>query len=172
MALQIIMWSIYGVALIFSLTSLTGAPFVPSRAKELRQAFKELYKLGPNDLLVDLGSGDGIVLKIASEFGAKAVGIEINPFLIIYSKLRLLRNKNARVKSGNLFKAKFPPETTIVYAFSVGRDIEKIVNAIQQQADSIGRDLYVISYAFRIPQLKLIKGYRAYYLYKVKHVKN
>lgn len=165
------MWSIYVVALIFSLTSLTGAPYVPSRLAELKQAFKELYKLGPEDCLVDLGSGDGIVLKVASEYGAEAFGIEINPFLYLYSKLRLLREKKAHVKYGNLFKAKFPPNTTIVYAFSVGRDIVKIVEAVQQQANHLGRDLYIVSYAFRIPQLKLIKSHRAYYLYKVKHAK-
>ena len=45
--------------------------------------------VGPGDVLFDLGSGDGRILTMASkEFGAKAVGIEINPFLILWTKIK------------------------------------------------------------------------------------
>lgn len=47
---------------------------------------------GPSDLVVDLGSGDGrIVIAAAREFGARALGIELDPDLVEKSR------ENARV---------------------------------------------------------------------------
>lgn len=43
----------------------------------------EMAKVKPNDVVYDLGSGDGrIVITAAQKFGAKAIGIEIDPELI------------------------------------------------------------------------------------------
>jgi SAM-dependent methyltransferase len=43
----------------------------------------EMAKVRPNDLVYDLGSGDGrIVIAAAQQFKAKAIGIEIDPELI------------------------------------------------------------------------------------------
>ncbi len=43
----------------------------------------EMANVKPNDLVYDLGSGDGrIVIAAAQQFGAKAIGIEIDPELI------------------------------------------------------------------------------------------
>ena len=66
---------------LFLLTALRGAPYVPSRSRDLERAFDELYKLAADDLLVDIGSGDGRVLMMAVKRGARAVGFEINPVL-------------------------------------------------------------------------------------------
>jgi ribosomal protein L11 methylase PrmA len=47
------------------------------------KAMLEVARVGPNDLVVDLGSGDGrIVIAAAKEYGARAVGIEIDSQLI------------------------------------------------------------------------------------------
>ena len=88
---EILKWIGIVLVLVFGGTALTGAPFVPSRRKELEIIFKKLYRLSKNDLLVDLGSGDGKVLKAASDFGARALGIELNQFLVLFSKLRFIR---------------------------------------------------------------------------------
>jgi SAM-dependent methyltransferase len=43
----------------------------------------ELADVGPEDVVYDLGSGDGrIVITAAKEFGARGVGIEIDPALV------------------------------------------------------------------------------------------
>ena len=53
---------------------------------------RELLKLadvGPQDLVYDLGSGDGrIPIIAASEFGARAVGIEIDPALVTQAQAK------------------------------------------------------------------------------------
>ena len=47
------------------------------------RAMLELAEVGPNDVVFDLGSGDGrIPIAAAKEFGARGVGIEIDPALV------------------------------------------------------------------------------------------
>jgi SAM-dependent methyltransferase len=47
----------------------------------------ELAKVGPEDYLIDLGSGDGrIVIVAAKRFGARGVGVEIVPDLVRRSR--------------------------------------------------------------------------------------
>ena len=47
------------------------------------RALLELADVGPQDVVYDLGSGDGrIPIAAAREFGARAVGIEVDPALV------------------------------------------------------------------------------------------
>jgi len=47
------------------------------------RALLELADVGPQDVVYDLGSGDGrIPITAAREFGARAVGIEVDPALV------------------------------------------------------------------------------------------
>jgi predicted RNA methylase len=56
--------------------------FVATPAVVVR-AMLEVAKVTPDDLVLDLGSGDGrIVIAAATEFGARGVGIEIDAALI------------------------------------------------------------------------------------------
>ncbi|HKY01704.1 MAG TPA: class I SAM-dependent methyltransferase [Burkholderiales bacterium] len=60
-----------------------------------------MAKIGSNDYVMDLGSGDGrIAIAAAKDFGARATGIEYNPELVTLS------NANAR-KAGVADKVKF-----------------------------------------------------------------
>ncbi len=167
MFLAVLKWIGIVVVAVFAGTALTGAPFVPSRRKELEIIFKELYKLGKKDLLVDLGSGDGKVLKAASDFGAQALGIELNPFLVIFSKIRFISNPRVKTKLRDFFRSDLPSETTVVYVFGDGRDMKRIAKKVEKQAHKIGRPIYLISHAFEIPGHKVQKKVRAYLLYKI-----
>src|SRR5260370_16361940 len=56
----------------------TAAFFAPTPWAVCRQML-EFAQVGPNDLLYDLGSGDGrIPIMAAQEFGARPVGIELD----------------------------------------------------------------------------------------------
>ncbi|MDP2645540.1 MAG: methyltransferase domain-containing protein [Desulfobacterales bacterium] len=49
----------------------------------------KLGAVGPDDFLIDLGSGDGrIVIEAARKFGARGLGVDLNPKLIAVSKLK------------------------------------------------------------------------------------
>ncbi|MEH6308625.1 class I SAM-dependent methyltransferase [Olivibacter sp. CPCC 100613] len=54
-------------------------PYVPTK-QDVVEAMLTLASVGPNDMLYDLGCGDGrIVVTAAKKFGAKAVGVDIDP---------------------------------------------------------------------------------------------
>jgi len=56
--------------------------FVPT-PQSVVDAMLELAKVGKNDVVYDLGCGDGrIVITAAKQFGARGVGIDIDPRLI------------------------------------------------------------------------------------------
>ena len=58
------------------------APFVPTPMDVVDRMLK-LAAVGPDDTVYDLGSGDGrIVIAAAQKYGARGVGIEIDPKLI------------------------------------------------------------------------------------------
>jgi len=67
-----------------------------------------LASVKPGERLVDLGCGDGrIVITAAREFGAEAVGVEIDPFRVIWARgwalLAGLSGK-ARFIRGNMYE--------------------------------------------------------------------
>jgi SAM-dependent methyltransferase len=58
------------------------APYVPTPA-DVVERMLELAKVGPRDVVYDLGCGDGrIVITAAQKFGARGVGIDIDANLI------------------------------------------------------------------------------------------
>lgn len=160
---------IMGLAFVFGITVFFGAPYVPSLEAEIRKMFKKLYPLSKKDLLIDMGSGDGVVLKVGAEMGAQTLGIEIHPVLSFLSRIRLRKIKPLpKVVCQNYLNYKFPKKTTVVYTFSESRDVVKIFQKVQQEATRLGKELYFISNAFDIPGVKYEKLYHSFYLYKVK----
>lgn len=124
-----------------------GAPYVPSKRRELAQALDELYPVGDADVLVDVGSGDGIVLREASKRGVKrAVGYELNPIFVGLSWLLSRKYDNVQVRLGNMWHVKFPQDTTVVYVFGVMRDSAKLVRKMQREAVRLGRPLMLMTY--------------------------
>ena len=62
--------------------------YEPTPMPVVRELLK-LAEVGPQDLVYDLGSGDGrIPIIAASEFGARAVGIEIDPALVTQAQAK------------------------------------------------------------------------------------
>jgi ribosomal protein L11 methylase PrmA len=67
-------------------TQAHGAPWVPTKLRTVRRML-ELADVRPGETVYDLGSGDGRVLIIAArEFGAKAVGIELDPVRVLWTR--------------------------------------------------------------------------------------
>ncbi len=161
------MWIICLVVLLFGFVVFFGAPYVPSKKSDVRRAFDKLYPLGPADTLVDIGSGDGIVLRLAAERGARAVGYELNPLLVLLSRLFSRRHAGVTTHLANFYRADFPAETTVVYVFGDSRDIMKMADKIQETASRVGHPLACISYGFAIPGLAAIKQVGAHYLYEI-----
>ena len=135
----------------------------------MERAFKNLYPLKSSDVLADLGCGNGKVLAMATKFGAKGIGIELNPLFYLVAKLRLRKNKKATVKFGDMFRMKLPDDTTVIYVFGVERDGERLYTHLQNEAKRLGRDLVLISYATPIKNRHPDKKFEAYYLFEIKN---
>jgi len=57
-------------------------PYVPT-PQEVVDRMLDMAKVGPNDYLIDLGSGDGrIVVTAARKYGARGFGVDLNPVRI------------------------------------------------------------------------------------------
>ncbi len=98
---------------------LGGAPFVPARQEWVKEAVR-LAGVKPGEIVIDLGSGDGRLL-VAAAAGAKVVGYEINPYLVLVSRLRLLaagKSKSFRVVWGDYRKADLH-QADVVFIYSV-----------------------------------------------------
>jgi hypothetical protein len=76
----------------------------------------DMAALGPEDLLMDLGSGDGRTVISAARRGAKAIGVEYNPDMVELSKRNAAREgvqgKASFVKA-DLFETDFSKATVI-----------------------------------------------------------
>lgn len=161
------MWLVFAVVLLFGFVVFFGAPYVPSKKGDVKRAFTELYPLSSADTVVDIGSGDGIVLRQAAAHGARAVGYEINPILVLLSRFLARKQPHVSTHMGSFWRAELPAETTVVYVFGDSRDIKKMSKKVQDTATRLQRPLYFISYAIAVPGVAPIKQIGAHYLYEI-----
>jgi hypothetical protein len=105
-----------------------GAGYDPTPMDKVDKMLR-LAKVDEHDTLYDLGSGDGrIIFTAVRKYGAKAVGIEADPFRFFISWLFVLlsgRSNRIRFKFGNFFRNKIG-DATIVTVFLYGPTNNKL----------------------------------------------
>ncbi|MBM3205339.1 SAM-dependent methyltransferase [Candidatus Shapirobacteria bacterium] len=140
-----------------------GAIYFPTTSEVVEQMLK-LGKVNPKDTLIDLGSGDGRILIAAARLGAKAIGYEINPFLVRRSR-RLIHQakleKLAEVYWRSFWKADFSQATVVsVYLFpNLMKRLERLLEK------KVNHPLRVVSNNYPFPQKKPVKCFEQVYLY-------
>lgn len=154
-----------GIVLLLGMSVFFGAPYLPSRRRDLRRMFDTLYPLSKHDVVFDAGSGDGVVLREVSRRGAKAVGYEINPVYWLVSVLLSRRFKRVTVLLRNFWVEKFPDDVTLVYVFAVSRDGKRLVKKITQERKRLDRPLTVVCYGSPLPGIEPTQSFEAYHLY-------
>ena len=132
-----------------------GAPWVPTPYKTIRKML-ELAKVRPGDLVYDLGSGDGrVIIEAARSFGAKAVGIEIDPFRFIWTKARIFLlglSGKVDVLLGNFFNIDIS-DADVVTIYLLQETNVKLIDKFIRELDSGTR---IVSNTFTLPGLKII----------------
>jgi len=132
---------------------LSLAPWVPSRAKDLKRIFK-LANLKPGEIFYDLGCGNGRIVFYANKNSqAKTIGIELAlPFFLI-CKIRQIfhTNKNIIFKFKSLFKEDLS-KADVVYVFGLPKALEKKLK--QKLEKELKPGARVISYCFFIKGLE------------------
>jgi hypothetical protein len=139
-----------------------GAPFLPTLKVRTDDIF-DLLDLKPGQTLVELGSGDGRILRAAAKRGIKSIGYELNPVLVLYSYLRSFKyRKLIRHRLGNYWNKKLPACDGI-YVFLLNPFMPKLHNKITQE---ISGSVKVVSFAFEIPNKKPTTEKHGLYLYR------
>jgi SAM-dependent methyltransferase len=92
------------------------APYVPTGSMTIDEMLR-ICRVTKDDIVYDLGSGDGrIVIAAAKNFGARGVGIEIDPGLIEQSRQNAVKagvEERVRFIEQDLFKADFGEATVV-----------------------------------------------------------
>ena len=129
------------VAVIF-----VGAPYLPTLSPQVKVAL-ELSGLKKGDTLIELGSGDGKVLLAAAKKGIKSVGYELNPVLVIISRLRTLKYRSSvRIIWGDFWKKDWP-EANAIFTFLLPKYMNKLDTKISGYPHKPTR---LVSFAFEI----------------------
>ena len=122
-------------ALWMAVPAFFGPPSVPTRVNRIRKAL-QFADLQPGETIYDLGAGDGRVLLIAaSEFNAKAVGVEVGPVQCMLIALRALASGNGddiHVRWGNYFKADLK-DADVVFIYATSRQMGKLSGHLKGQ---------------------------------------
>jgi protein-L-isoaspartate O-methyltransferase len=126
------------------------APYYPTPMFVVEKML-EVAAVGSRDVVYDLGSGDGrIVIMAAQKFGARAVGIEINPTLWQESSDRLARlglEGRARILHEDMFKTSIRPATVVTLFLLPG--------VLQELAPQLERELRpgtrIVAQEFPVP---------------------
>ncbi len=71
----------------FAIDSFFELPFIPAKKSKVPTIIK-LAQIKPGDTVIDLGSGDGRLLFAAAKLGARAIGYELNPYLVTFTKIK------------------------------------------------------------------------------------
>jgi SAM-dependent methyltransferase len=94
---------------------------VPTR-QSIADAMLRLAHVNSNDLVYDLGSGDGrIVITAAQKYGARGVGIELDPKLVRISRETAIEGAvehKVAFLEGDLFTADISPATVVTLYLS------------------------------------------------------
>lgn len=164
-----IFYTVGVVAVLLGWSAFFGAPYVPSKRRDVHALFhsKNGVPLSPRDTVLDIGSGDGVVLLEAQQCGAHAVGYEIHPLFVAVSRFRLRRTPRVQVVWANMWHRPFPSAVTVVYAFSVNRDARPLVRKLQREAHRLARPFTFVCYGNPLPELTPDRSFGAYTIYTI-----
>ena len=127
----------------------------------------ELAQVTPNDIVYDLGSGDGrIVIAAASKYGARGVGIEIESKLVKASRQKAIE---AGVSNRVLFVEQDMFEADISEATVVTLYLWENVNARLKPKlmEQLKPDTRIVTNTYKIPGWTPVKQIGKLYLYSL-----
>ena len=127
-----------------------GPSSIPTRHERIRKALR-LANLQPDEILYDLGAGDGRVLVIAAkEFGAQAVGVEIGPVQCAVSWGNALRNRvssKIKIEAGNFYHVDLN-KADVVFAYLTSDQAGRLQGKFERELKKGAR---VVTISFSLP---------------------
>lgn len=167
---------IYGLSILLFLLilawilipALYGLPSVPTKPERIQKALK-LANLKPEEVLYDLGAGDGRVLFIAArDFGANAEGLEIGPVQCAIIWLRTVANgldKKIRVRWANFYNADLSG-ADVVFVYATSKEVAKLAPYLEHQMKQ-GSRLVSISADFPEWEPSVVDQHELIFIYEM-----
>ncbi len=151
------------IILLFTSKKLSPIPYFPTNRKDLPLIINA-FNLKNNQVVIDLGAGDGVVIFAAAEaayqkkLNTQFLAIEINPVLILIIHLRRLfhpNKKNIKILWADLFENNFKKyiksrNSTTFYLYVSPWLLEKIIENCKLEIKSFS----IVSYMYPIKSLK------------------
>ena len=148
--------------------ALYGLPPVPTDQERIRHAL-QLVNLQPDEVLYDLGAGDGRVLLIAArDFKVRAVGIEIGPIQCILIWLRILAGglgNQVSIRWRNFYQVNLE-DADVVFVYATSREVMKLAPHLAEQMKQ-GSRLVSISADFSDWEPVLVDEHDLIFIYKM-----
>ena len=143
---------------------LYGAPWVPTPMHVVHHMMV-MADVGPNDVLYDLGCGDGrTIVTAARHYGARAVGIEIDPLRYLWCQVLIavlgLRDR-VQVVYGDLF-AQDLSGADVVTCYLLQETNDKLEQKLRQELRPGSR---IVSNTYVFYHLRLVRFDSAANLY-------
>ncbi|XP_026754907.2 ATP synthase subunit C lysine N-methyltransferase [Galleria mellonella] len=129
-------------------------PYVPATTEQLAGVTKALS--GRCGRLLDVGSGDGRIVFTAATLGFKADGVELNPWLVYYSRIVALFNTryhNTKFYRCNLWTFDLNPYENIVI-FGVEQMMKDFEKKVLEETSN---GTVIIACRFPLPNMKPIE---------------
>lgn len=148
--------------------SLTGAPWWPTPQKKV-QRMLELAGVQEGDMVYDLGCGDArVVITAAQHYGAKALGIEIDPLRFILAQVIITilgLRKSITIKLGNFFEQDLSG-ASVVFTYLLQDTNNKLFEKLDAELKPGTR---VVSHNYTYPGWRLVEedNDNSIYLYEV-----
>ena len=150
--------------LFFGFVIIFGAPWLPTLKRQVDQAI-DLFDLPEGKTILDLGCGDGRVLRRMAQRGYKAVGYELNPIMYLLAKMTTWRYRaQIRVYFGDYLKKDWPKADGI-YVFLIDRFMPRLETSINEYIKENG-PVTLVSNTFKVPGRKILKKHGSLYLYR------
>ncbi|MBI2404878.1 hypothetical protein HYV22_01715 [Candidatus Gottesmanbacteria bacterium] len=140
-----------------------GAPYVPS-TNPTAKVMIALARIKPGMTVYDLGSGDGRLLFLTSQKGANAIGLEINPFLVIWTWMKKIFSpyrSTITVRWQNFWKVNLA-DADIVFVYLLPWRMEKLAAKLKKE---LKPGSLVISNSFIFPKWKILRQDKLHHVY-------
>ncbi len=182
MLIYILVGVLIAIILLFSSKKLSPIPYFPTQPADISLIIKAL-NLKNNQIIIDLGAGDGIVIFKAARkaykngLNTQFIAVEINPILIFILHLRRLfhpNGKNIKIIRDDIFKMNFSSHLyrqgnalslPTFYLYISPWFLEKTISNIKLQISKFK----VVSYMYPIKSLKkndrVIQGKNKIFIY-------
>lgn len=141
-----------------------GGPFDKTPKEQIKKAF-QIANLKPNEIVYDLGSGNGrAVVMAALDFKARAFGFEVSPWFYLISLWNIKRAKitKAKIIFGDLRKADLK-KADVIYLYLM----PKLIKKLSEKFKYLKPNTRIISFKFPIEGLKLWRKEGKIYVYKI-----